>query len=99
MQPLSNEDCAFARIERRFPVCCAALCLLVLGAGTAQGQKKIVLSRGEATVMLEPYAPNILRVTLSLNKADATSAPGYGIVAHDSSSGWTEETGKNGDVM
>lgn len=47
-----------------------------------------ILSRGDTTVMLEPYAPNILRVTLSLRRADAIAAPGYGISARPSTIGW-----------
>lgn len=76
------------------------LVLLALAAlaATARAEDKIVLTRQNATVMLEPYAPNILRVTLSLNKADATSAPGYGIAAQPSSAGWTHESSDSGDT-
>lgn len=78
----------------------SGLLLLVAVAGSAaNAQQKMVLSRGDATVMLEPYAPNIVRVTLSLNKADAVSAPGYGIVAHTAANGWSEESGKTGDTF
>jgi len=49
--------------------------------------------------MLEPYAPNIVRVTLSLRKPDAVAAPGYGIVAHPSAGDWTLKTGEKGDVF
>lgn len=65
---------------------------------TVWAQEQVVLTRQDATVVLEPYAPNILRVTLSLRKQDAVSAPGYGISAHPSSVGWTHESSDNGDV-
>ena len=76
------------------------LVLLALAAlaATASAEDKIVLTRQNATVMLEPYAPNILRVTLSLNKADATSAPGYGITAQPAPAGWTHESSDSGDT-
>ena len=77
------------------------LCLLTfLSAGSVVAQTKddLVLSRQEATVMLEPYAPNIIRVTLSLRKPDAVAAPGYGITAQPSSTGWTHDSNEKGDV-
>ena len=55
------------------------LALIVLAPSHARAQDKIILTRQDATVMLEPYAPNILRVTLSLRKPDAIAAPGCGI--------------------
>lgn len=75
--------------------------LLMVGAlaGGVQAQGPLILKRGDATVMLEPYAPNIVRVTLSLREADATSAPGYGITAHPSGTGWRSSMSPAGDVL
>ncbi|MFZ0301228.1 MAG: TIM-barrel domain-containing protein [Terracidiphilus sp.] len=42
-----------------------------------------------ATILLEPYAENILRVTLSMNHGPAVSGPGYGIIAHAAADGWS----------
>ncbi len=53
--------------------------------------EKIVIPRGESTIVLEPYAPNVIRVTLSLDKAQAVAAPGYGIVAKPAQAGWEYE--------
>ena len=39
---------------------------------------------------MEPYAPNIVRVTLSLKKEEALKAPGYGFIG-TASDGWTQE--------
>ncbi len=58
-----------------------------------------VLERGAATVSIEPYAPNIVRVSLSLVAADALSGSGYGITAKGSSVGWTRKSGPEGDTM
>ncbi len=55
--------------------------LLLACNAQAQQQQKIVIPRGESTIVLEPYAPGLIRVTLSLNKDQAIAAPGYGIVA------------------
>ena len=85
--------------RKNLALCCTLLCLAFSASPVARAQEKMVLSRGDATVMLEPYAPNIIRVTLSLNKNDATSAPGYGIVAQPSSQGWSQKSGGSGDVF
>jgi len=39
--------------------------------------------------VLEPYAPNVLRVTLSLNRGPALAPPGYGFVASPDAAGWS----------
>ena len=73
--------------------------VVAAGAGVAQ---RLELQRGAdsplgaATVVVEPYAPNIVRVTLSLSKADALRGPGYGVVAKSAGAGWTatSDTGR-----
>ena len=59
----------------------------------------ISTERGDAAVLVEPYAPNIVRVSLSLRKDDALAAPGYGIVAQPATAGWTVSSGEQGDVL
>ena len=54
------------------------LVLAALGCGSAVGQG-MTLTRQEATVMVEPYAPNVVRVSISLLKDRTTAAPGYGM--------------------
>ena len=66
------------------------------GAAVAQGNP-LVLDREGRTISLEPYAPNILRVTMSSDKAAATSAPGYGILAKPSTEGWRHERDAQGN--
>ncbi len=73
--------------------------LLAQATAFARPQSPVVLSRGNATVMLEPYAPNVLRVTLSLRKEDAVAAPGYGILAKPNSTGWRASTSAAGDTL
>jgi alpha-D-xyloside xylohydrolase len=76
---------------------------LVLTAFTASDPgasgQKLTLDRGPATVMVEPYAPNVVRVTLSLIKADALAAPGYGIVAKPMPEGWSVAKDNGRDVL
>jgi alpha-D-xyloside xylohydrolase len=75
----------------------ALAALLVSGDARAQ-RPQIVLERDGATVVLEPYAPNVVRVTLSLLKDPATSAPGFGFVASPSVEGWSRQQDAEGDV-
>ncbi|HKC13610.1 MAG TPA: glycoside hydrolase family 31 protein [Vicinamibacteria bacterium] len=58
----------------------------------------LVLQRDGSVIVLEPYAPNILRVSLSLDRAEAMATPGYGFVAAPSAEGWTHEQSEEGDV-
>ena len=69
-----------------------ALALALAMAPAIQAQQMIV-SRGTATVMVEPYAENIVRVSISLLKPNATAAPGYGITAKPLASGWKHRVG------
>src|SRR5271156_2943443 len=55
-----------------------AACLC--GAAVAQSGP-LVLERAHGVISLEPYAPNILRVTMSTDQAGATATPGYGFIA------------------
>src|SRR5664280_125761 len=60
----------------------------------------MIVERDGNTIVLEPYAPNIIRVTLSKNKAAATEAAGYGFVGTPSMTGWThEQASDGGDVF
>lgn len=61
----------------------------------ATAQTQTVLTRGNATVNIEPYAPNIVRVTLSLDRSQALAPPGPGFTATPSISGWSSQ--KEGD--
>jgi len=76
----------------------AASAMLVTPGCFAQ-TAHIATQRGDATVLVEPYAPNIVRVSLSLRKDDALAAPGYGITAQPAAAGWTESSGEHGDVL
>jgi alpha-D-xyloside xylohydrolase len=74
--------------------------LVVAGAGIAGAEAApVVLDRDGSTVVLEPYAPNIIRVTLSLNKEGALAAPGYGFVAKPTADGWTRQQNEQGDIF
>ena len=75
------------------------LVLSALSVSVSNAQPSpIVLERGGSAVVLEPYAPNIIRVTLSLNKDRAIAAPGYGFMATPGAEGWTHQPGEQGDV-
>jgi alpha-D-xyloside xylohydrolase len=56
-----------------------------------------VLTRDNATVVLEGYAPGVVRVTLSLDASAAQKGPGVGIVAQPAASGWTRASSDAGD--
>jgi alpha-D-xyloside xylohydrolase len=68
---------------------------LLDGVARAQGGS-LVVERNGRTISLEPYAANILRVTMSIDRDAATAAPGYGFVAKPSAEGWTHSRDAEG---
>ena len=69
-------------------------------AGAPDEVTRFVFERGNPTIVLEPFGPNIVRVTLSSQKPAALAAPGYGIVGTPSMAGWTREQDSAGyDVV
>jgi alpha-D-xyloside xylohydrolase len=57
------------------------------------------LDRNGALVAVEPYAPNVIRVTIALDRALADAAPGPGPNAQPDTSGWTHRADANGDAF
>jgi alpha-D-xyloside xylohydrolase len=75
------------------------LAALALHAGLASAEaSQVVLNRDGSTIALEAYAPNIIRVTLSLLKEPSVGPPGFGFVAAPSATGWTRQENGRGDV-
>lgn len=69
-------------------------------AAQADQANRIEIDRPNRTIVLEPYGPDIVRVTMSVNKAAAVAAPGYGIAGTPSKAGWTHERDSAGyDVI
>ena len=60
---------------------------------------RISTARDDATILVEPYAPNIVRVSLGLLEDYARAAPGYGISGQPSAKGWTAQSSKEGDTL
>ncbi len=56
------------------------------------------LDRKGETIVLEPYAPNIVRVTLSLQHEPALAKPGYGFVGSSDAAGWQASESETADV-
>ena len=48
------------------------------------------VDREDRSVVIEPYGPNIVRVTLSRDKSAASAPPGYGIIGKPSMIGWAK---------
>lgn len=69
----------------------------MLLAGSALATPLATVDRNGAIVAVEPYAPNIVRVTVALDHDLADAAPGYGISAKSNAAGWTHDSGNAGD--
>jgi len=68
-----------------------------LRASAAQ-ESPVILKRDGATIMLEPFAANIVRVSISMDREQAIAPAGYGFVAQPSSNGWAEQHDQQADV-
>ncbi|WP_420140792.1 TIM-barrel domain-containing protein [Sphingomonas sp.] len=67
----------------------------ILLGGSALAAPLASVDRHGSVVAIEPYAPNVVRVTIALDHTLSDAAPGYGVVAKANASGWTRST--NGD--
>ena len=72
----------------------------IAGVNALAQDKTFVLERDGRTIVLEPYAANILRITMSRTRADATTLAGYGLNGTPAISGWRhEQDAGKGDVF
>jgi alpha-D-xyloside xylohydrolase len=78
---------------------CQAIPALVLVAAPAVAAPLATVDRNGALVAVEPYAPNIVRVTVSLERAQTDAPPGYGVVASADPAGWSHRRERGADVF
>ena len=76
----------------------AGIVLTVTPSPAQTPSQRLELDRKGETIVLEPYAPNILRVTLSLKHDPAVAAPGYGFIATPTAEGWSATETPQADV-
>ncbi len=91
-------DRMLKRHTRVKPRALFAAVLFFFSGALIRGQ--VTLVRDGATVRIEPYAANIVRLTLSLDRDQAMAPPGLGFVAKPSSAEWTSDReGTSGAVL
>jgi hypothetical protein len=74
-----------------------AIVIFLFGSRSLWGaDTQIIVSREGRTLVLQPYSPNIIRITMSSEKNQALAAPGYGFVGTPSMTGWTHDQDSNG---
>ncbi|MGC8550940.1 MAG: hypothetical protein ACP5M4_14730, partial [Acidobacteriaceae bacterium] len=64
--------------------------------GVSVGQGRVVITKDHTTMMLEPYATNVIRVSISRLPSYALASPGYGIIAKPDAAGWKFEKTADG---
>ena len=80
--------CVATRSMARWSCLGTAGSMILFGVGGLAGEaQELTLTRSEATVRVEPFAPNVVRVSVSLRKQDALRAAGYGISARPAGAG------------
>jgi alpha-D-xyloside xylohydrolase len=88
----------FVRKSLRLALGSLLLALWPGGRAMAQGDS-LLLQRDGRIISLVPYAPNIVRVTISTDAAAGASDPRYGFVGKPSAEGWTHERDAKGDIF
>jgi len=69
-----------------------------LSAAQSSNQR-LEIDRKSEMIVVEPYAPNIVRVTMSLQHEAALAKPGYGFVASPAAEGWSTTQTEAADVL
>jgi len=72
---------------------------LMFAATPALADPLATLNRNGSYVSVEPYAPNIVRVTIATEQDRAAAKPGYGITGRSDAAGWTHGTLATGDTF
>ena len=70
-----------------------------LASRPAAAEPLATVDRNGAIVSIEAYGPNIVHVTIAMDKAPADAAPGYGISGKADPAGWRRRTDQSGDVF
>jgi alpha-D-xyloside xylohydrolase len=77
--------------------------VLVLGSALcsslALAASPPLMDRNGSFVNVEPYAPNIVRITISSDKDLALAPPGYGFIAKPDDQGWQHTSAQGADVF
>jgi len=68
-------------------------------AGTAVAAPMATVDRNGSLVAIEPYAPNVVRVTIALDHGLSDAKPGYGIVARSDAAGWNHSSSAGADTF
>src|SRR5687767_9486516 len=68
-------------------------------SGAVMAEPLGLLDRNGSFVAVEPFAPNIVRITLSLEKERVVAPAGYGFVATADAKGWKHDVAAAGDVF
>jgi alpha-glucosidase/alpha-D-xyloside xylohydrolase len=81
-------------------VCILCAIAVSLGADCAHAtDNQVVLTRKEGTVVLEPYAPGIIRVSIGDRRDKVVAPAGYGFIGVPTRDGWRSTSNDEGDVF
>jgi alpha-D-xyloside xylohydrolase len=72
---------------------------VLMSARVAVAAPLALLDRGGSQVSIESYGPNIVRITISLEKDLALAPPGFGLIAAADETGWSHRTTTDGDAF
>src|ERR1035437_1831434 len=90
--------CSWGTHRSRFGAVALGLFYAVAIPGTFAQQTPTVLNQDGTSITIEPYAPNVVRITVSALPDKAAAPPGYGFLAQPSAQGWEHQRDGRGNV-
>lgn len=83
-------------MDRSCFVCLLFSCVATVSVAQTVPGPNPSLERNGQYITIEPYAANVVRVTLSLDRAQAEGGPGFGFVASPVAGDWSHAVAANG---
>jgi alpha-D-xyloside xylohydrolase len=86
-------------MKNRLDILASVLLAVVTALVPQTASAQYILDHQGQIIAVEAYAPNIVRVTLSLQKQPALAAPGYGVIARPFAEGWKASATEAADLF
>ena len=85
------------KVSLTLSICASGIFLPSISASAQEDSGSLLLQREGRVISIVPYAPDVVRVTMSSDTTAATAGPGYGIMAEPSAQGWRHVRDSDGD--
>lgn len=99
LRPRTADRTSARSLRSAMLLACTAIAATLAATIPAGAAPLATLDRNGGLVSIEPYAPNIVRVTISLDRSQAEAPPGDGPNAAPDVAGWSHSSDAAGDAF